>query len=232
VAIDKAFTEDPTMGTRRMSAHLANTGMPANRKAVRRLYREMGIMPIYPKPRLSRPGKGHKIYPYLLKGLDISAPDQVWSTDITYLPMPSGHMYLMAVMDIYSRRIVAWDISNTMDVCFCKRVLRQALDTGRKPGIFNTDQGSQYTSEEFTQALLDEGIRISMDGKGRFIDNIFIERFWRTLKYDYLYIYRPEAVKELRQGLSRWIERYNTVRTHSSVGNLTPDAAYFGRAAA
>lgn len=230
--IDRIYTDDPTTGTRRMSDQLRAEGYRVNRKRVRRIYREMGISAIYPKPRLSRMGKGHKIYPYLLRDIKIDGPDIAWSTDITYLPMPTGNMYLMAIMDIYSRKIIAWDISNTMDVAFCKRVLELALDKGRKPQVFNTDQGSQFTSNGFTQMLKEARIAISMDGKGRFIDNIFIERFWRTVKYDYFYLYRPDNVMELKEGLTKWINRYNAVRTHSSIGGLTPDCVYTGKIAA
>lgn len=203
--IDRLYLKHPFYGTRRMTALLQNMGYIVNRKRIKRLYQVMGLEAIGPKPSLSKPAKGHKIYPYLLRDLQINSVNQVWATDLTYIPMPTGFMYLMAVVDLYSRKVIAWPtprwgVSNSMDTDFCSSVLKEALQYG-KPEIFNTDQGSQFTSEVFTNTLKEYGIQISMDGKGRAIDNIFavrrtVERLWRSVKYEYLYlhIYRGQRL--------------------------------------
>jgi putative transposase len=223
--IDKQYLKCPFYGTRRMTALLQNMGYEVNRKRVQRLYKLMGLEGIGPKPNLSKPGKGHKIYPYLLKGFKIERVNQVWATDLTYMPMPTGFMYLMAVIDHYSRKVIAWGVSNSMDTDFCSSVLQAALAYG-KPDIFNTDQGSQFTSEVFTSILLGEDIKVSMDGKGRAIDNIFVERLWRSVKYEYLYLQRPETCQELYQGLQHYFQFYNYERLHQSLGYQPPEVVY------
>jgi len=215
--IDKQYTKTPYYGTRKMSAYLKMIGYNVDRKRVRRLYKLMGLVAIYPKRNLSKPGEGHKIYPYLLKGLTIDHPNQVWESDITYLRMQHGFMYLVAIIDVYSRFVVAWSISNSMDVGFCVETLDRALKTHGKPEIFNTDQGAQFTAHAFTKVLLDNEIKISMDGKGRFLDNIFVERLWRSVKYEYLYLNLPEDGVELYHGLDEYFYRYNHERPHQSI---------------
>src|SRR5262245_47549830 len=201
--IDEQYSARPFYGSRRMTRWLTLRGEPVNHKRVQRLMREMGLEAIYPKPRLSAAGRGHKIYPYLLRGVKIERPDQVWSTDITYIPMSSGFMYLAAVIDWYSRYVVSWRLSNTLDGAFCLEMLEEALATG-KPEVFNTDQGAQFTAEAFTGRLLSAGVAVSMDGRGRALDNVFVERLWRTVKYEDIYIRGYETVAELRQGLIRY----------------------------
>ena len=215
--IDKQYTKTPYYGTRKMSTYLKMIGYNVDRKKVRRLYKLMGLVAIYPKCNLSKPGKGHKIYPYLLKGLTIDHPNQVWECDITYLRMKHGFMYLVAIIDVYSRFVVAWGISNSMDVGFCVETLERAIKTYGKPEIFNTDQGAQFTANAFTKVLIDNGIKISMDGKGRFLDNIFVERLWRSVKYEYLYLNLPEDGIELYHGLDAYFHHYNHDRPHQSI---------------
>jgi len=226
--IDEQYTSTPFYGTRRMKVHLKSKGLDINRKRVTRLMREMGIQAIYPKPKLSMSDSGHKIYPYLLRGLSISRPDQVWSSDITYIRMSKGFVYLTAVMDWYSRYVLSWSISNTMDVHFCLDALHKALLKSR-PEIFNTDQGSQYTSTAFTDMLINEDIRISMDSRGRAFDNIFIERLWRSVKYEEVYLNEYESVKHVVQGITRYFEFYNTERPHQSLGYKTPYEVHYGQ---
>ena len=187
--------------------------------------RVMGLEAIYPKPRLSAAGEGHKIYPYLLRGVTIERPDQVWSTDITYVPMPSGFMYLAAVIDWYSRYVIAWRLSNTLDGSFCLEMLEEALRSG-KPEVFNTDQGVQFTAEAFTGRLESAGVAVSMDGRGRALDNVFVERLWRSVKYEDIYIRGYETVPELQRGLGRYFAFYNDERLHQSLGYRTPAAVY------
>lgn len=208
-----------------MPAVLQEMGYKVNRKRIQRLYQLMGLEAIGPKPNLSKPVKGHKIYPYLLKNLPITRVNQVWVTDLTYIPMPTGFMYLMAVVDLYSRKVVAWGVSNSMDTDFCCSVLKEALRYG-KPDIFNTDQGSQFTSEAFTDILKDHNIQISMDGKGRTIDNIFVERLWRSVKYEYLYLQRPQSCQDLYKGLQDYFWFYNNERPHQSLEYQTPSNTY------
>jgi putative transposase len=189
--------------------------------------RIMGISSIYPKPRLSKPGKGHKIYPYLLKGLKVNRPNQVWVTDITYIPMTVGHCYFIAIMDLYSRRILSYRLSNSLDTVFCTEALNEAIEKYGSPEIVNTDQGSQFTSDDFTSILKNNDILISMDGKARWVDNVFIERFWRSLKYEDVYIHCYETIPEARVDIPKWIDYYNSARRHSSLGKKTPDECYF-----
>jgi putative transposase len=224
--IDEQYTKTPYYGTRRMAVYLKGLGFSVDRKKVRRLYKLMGLVAIYPKPRLSTPGEGHKIYPYLLRGLHIDHPNHVWEADITYLRMKHGFMYLVAIMDVYSRHVMAWGISNSQDVQFCLETLKRAIERFGRPEIFNTDQGSQFTSNAFTEALLNEGIKISMDGKGRFLDNIFVERLWRNVKYEYLYLNIPENGVELYHGLEDYFNLYNHERPHQSLDWITPYKKY------
>lgn len=228
--IDQQYTRTPFYGSRRMTNWLGRAGLEVNRKRVQRLMRQMGLEAIYPRPRLSLAGVGHKIYPYLLRGMKIRRPDQVWSTDITYVPMQQGFMYLVAVMDWHSRYVLSWQLSNTMDVSFCLEALEEALGE-RRPEIFNTDQGSQFTAQAFTGRLEAAGVAISMDGRGRFLDNIFVERLWRTVKYEDLYIKGYTTVAELEAGLADYFWFYNHDRPHQSLGYQPPAEVYFGNLA-
>lgn len=223
--IDKQYLKTPFFGSRRMTHHLRKEGFQVNRKRVQRLMRLMGIEAIYTKPKTSKPSKENKIYPYLLRGLTIEKPDQVWCSDITYIPMKKGFVYLVAVMDWHSRYIVSWRLSNSMDTSFCTEALEDALAQGT-PGIFNTDQGSQYTSSDFTEMLKEKEVAISMDGKGRYLDNIFIERLWRSLKYEEVYLKAYEDIKEARVSIAEWIRFYNFERPHQSLNYNTPWEAY------
>jgi len=228
VRIDELYMDHPFYGSRNMKTVLNREGYPVNRKRIQRLMRLMGIQAIYPKPRLSISGKGHKIYPYLLKGLTIDRPDQVWCGDITYIRLAHGFVYLVAILDWYSRFVLSWRVSNTMDTEFCLAALTKALETG-KPEIFNSDQGTQFTSEEHTSVLKEAGIQISMDGRGRVFDNILIERLWRTLKYQDIYIKDYQTVIELISGLSAYFQFYNYERPHQSLNDQTPATVYFGQ---
>jgi len=201
-----------------------------NRKRVQRLMRVMGLEAIYPKPRLSVAGKNHRIYPYLLRGVKVERRDQVWSTDITYIPMASGFMYLAAVIDWFSRYVIGWRLSNTLDGSFCLELLEEALRAG-KPEVFNTDQGVQFTAAAFTGRLESAGVAVSMDGRGRALDNVFVERLWRSVKYEDIYIRSYETVPELHRGLVRYFGFYNDERPHQSLGYLTPAAVYRGTTA-
>ena len=225
--IDRQYTARPFYGSRRMVVWLGKQGEDVNRKMVRRLMRVMGLEAIYPKPRLSLAGKGHRIYPYLLRGVKIERRDQVWSTDITYIPMASGFMYLAAVIDWYSRYVIAWRLSNTLDGSFCTEMLEEALGSG-KPEVFNTDQGVQFTASGFTGRLESAGVAVSMDGRGRALDNVFVERLWRSVKYEDVYIWCYETVPELRRGLGRYFEFYNDERPHQSLEYRTPATVYRG----
>ena len=216
--IDRQYTKTPYYGTRRMSDYLKSLGYHVDRKRVRRLYKIMGLVAIYPKKWLSKPGEGHKIYPYLLNGLNIDHPNMVWEADITYLRMRHGFMYLVAIMDVYSRYVVSWGISNTLDVNFCMGTLKRALASHGTPEIFNTDQGAQFTSIAFTSVLSENNIKISMDSKGRYLDNIFVERLWRSVKYEYLYLNLPENGVELYHGLEDYFLTYNQDRPHQGIG--------------
>ncbi len=224
--IDEQFLETPWYGTRQMVRHLRRQGHDIGRKRVRRLMRLMGLAAIYQRRRTTMPHPEHRVHPYLLRGLLIERPNQVWCADITYIPMRRGFLYLVAVMDWATRKVLAWRLSNTMDVAFCVAAVEEALARFGAPEIFNTDQGSQFTSPQFTGMLTDAGVRISMDGRGRWMDNVFIERLWRSLKYECVYLYAFETGSEARAGLARWIGYYNAQRPHSSLGGQTPNEAY------
>jgi putative transposase len=220
--IDELFTAWPFLGSRRMVAMLRAEGRPLNRKRVQRLMRRMGIAALGPKPRMTKPQSGHKTFPYLLRNLAIDRPNQVWAADITYVPIGRGFLYLVAVIDWASRAVLAWRLSNTMDVSFCVGALEEALARFGRPAIFNTDQGSQFTSAAFTGTLAAAGVRISMDGRGRWMDNVFIERLWRSLKYEDIYLKGYADGREARAGIAAWITFYNTQRPHQALGNRTP----------
>jgi putative transposase len=224
--IDAQFLETPWYGSRQMARHLRREGRDVGRKRVRRLTAKMGLAPIYQKPRTTVPHPEHRIYPYLLRALVIDRPNQVWCADITYIPMRRGFLYLVAVMDWATRKVLSWRVSNTMDVSFCVEAMEEALARFGRPAIFNTDQGSQFTSTDFTDVLVAANVRISMDGRGRWIDNVFIERLWRSLKYECVYLHAFETGSELRAGLSKWIGYYNTARPHSMLAGRTPDEVY------
>jgi len=224
--IDELFTRWPFLGSRRMTAMLRAEGIPINRKRVQRLMRRMGIAALGPKPRTSKPAPGHTIYPYLLRDLAIERPNQVWAADITYIPIGRGFLYLVAIMDWASRAVLAWRLSNTMDVSFCVSALEEALARFGRPEIFNTDQGSQFTSAAFTGVLASAGIRISMDGRGRWMDNVFIERLWRSLKHEDVYLKGYADGLEAKAGIAEWIGFYNTWRPHQALVNRTPMAVW------
>ena len=219
--LDEQYTRTPFYGWRRMTAQLRREGHVVNPKRVRRLMRLMGLQAIYPRRGTSTPAPGHKRYPYLLRGLKITHPGEVWSADITYVPLQHGFMYLVAVIDWFSRYVVAWQLSNTVDGLFCRVALRQALQQGT-PDIFNTDQGAQFTAVEFTGILETARIRISMDGRGRALDNVFVERLWRTVKYENIYLVDYASVPELEVGLHAYFHFYNHERLHQSLGYRTP----------
>ena len=224
--IDEAFLETPWYGSRQMARHLRRQGYVVGRMRVRRLMAKMGLAPIYQKPRTTIPHPEHRAYKYLLRGLTIDRPNQVWCSDITYIPMRRGFLYLVAVMDWATRKVLSWRLSNSMDAEFCIQALEEALARYGPPEIFNTDQGSQFTSPRFVDVLKDAGVRVSMDGRGRWMDNVFIERLWRSLKYECVYIHAFETGSELRAGLTNWISYYNTNRPHSALAGATPDEAY------
>ncbi len=226
--IDELYLQNPSSGSRSISRQLRRQGKKVNRKRVQRLMQLMGIKAVYPKPRTTRPHPQHKIYPYLLRNMTIDRPNQVWAADITYIPMARGFMYLAAVMDWHSRKVLSWRVSNTMEPVFCVEALQEALDRYGVPDIFNTDQGSQFTSNAFTQVLKDNHVAISMDGRGRCQDNIFVERLWWTLKHQYIYLHSFDTGKALRRGLAWWIDYYNQERGHSSLDDKTPDEVYCG----
>ena len=226
--IDEQHLKKPSYGVERMRAWVNRQGYCVSSKRVRRLMSVMGLMAIYQKPKLSKPNEQHEIYPYLLRDRAITRANEVWCTDITYIPMPRGFMYLTAVMDWHSRKVLSWRLSNTMDVGFCVEALTEALEKYGVPEVFNTDQGSQFTSEKFTQVLKDHQIKISMDGKGRWVDNVMIERLWRSVKYECVYINVYESGSGLRLGLKDWFESYNADRPHQGLNDRTPDEVYFG----
>ena len=226
--MDELYLIDPCLGTRKIAVLLKREySLVVNRKRIQRLRREMGLETIWCQPKTTIIDKTAYKYPYLLRDLDITEPDQVWCTDITYLPMPHGSAYLCAVMDWHSRKVLGWEISNTMDTELCLTALERALEsTGNVPQIFNTDQGSQFTSEEWTSRLKDLNVKISMDGKGRWMDNVFIERLWRSLKYEDVYLREYGSIKEITAGVGAWLERYNMWRPHESLENGTPELVY------
>lgn len=224
--IDELYLDNPTWGSRQMRDRFRLEGKRVNRKRIQRLMRRMGIETLYPKRNLSRPHPSHVVYPYLLRGLVIDRPNQVWCSDITYIRLKHGFVYLVAILDWYSRRVLSWELSNTLDAHFCVSSLDRALCRFGKPGIFNTDQGAQFTSEAFYGRLRDEKVRISMDGQGRALDNVVVERFWRSLKYEEVYIKDYNDMRECREEIGRYIEKYNSFRPHSSLGGMTPCMAY------
>jgi putative transposase len=225
--MDKIYTAHPDKGKRRISEDLKVAGYSVGVDLCRTLMKKMGIEAVYPKPNLSKPNLEHKVYPYLLRGKQITHRNHVWSTDITYIPMANGFLYLTAVIDWFSRYVLSWKISNSLDGRFCREALLEALQKGT-PEIFNTDQGSQYTSVEFTQILLDNKIAISMDGKGRALDNIFVERLWRTVKYEDVYLKDYQDGQGLHEGMRDYFSYYNTERLHSALGYKVPREVYFG----
>jgi len=219
--IDRQYLATPFYGARKIAAWLKSQGQWVNRKRVRRLMRIMGLKAIYRRPRTSVPAPGHKIYPYLLSGIEITRPNQVWAADITYVPMARGFLYLVAIIDWYSRYVLSWRLSNTLDAGFCVEALREALKKS-KPEIFNTDQGSQFTSEAFTGLLQQHGVKISMDGKGSYNDNLFIERLWRSVKYEEVYLKAYQDGRDAKIGLGNYFRFYNTERPHQALGYRTP----------
>jgi putative transposase len=224
--LDELFTAWPFLGSRRMAAMLRSEGHRINRKRVQRLMRKMGIAALGPKPRTTKPAPGHKIFPYLLRDAAIDRPNQVWAADITYVPIGRGFLYLVAIMDWASRAVLAWRLSNSMDVSFCVSVLEEALARFGKPDIFNTDQGSQFTSAAFTGVLLAAGIKVSMDGRGRWMDNVFIERLWRSLKHEDIYLKGYADGHEAKAGIASWVAFYNTRRPHQALRNRAPMAVW------
>ena len=219
--MDRQYLKTPYYGSRRMTVWLRTQGHLVNRKRVRRLMRTMGLEAIYRKPNTSKPAPGHRIYPYLLKGVTVDRVNQVWAADITYLPMSRGFLYLVAIMDWHSRYVLAWRLSNTLDADFCIDALKEALSRGQ-PEIFNTDQGSQFTSDAFSGLLLERGIKVSMDGKGRYLDNIFVERLWRSVKYEEVYLKAYRNGSEARRGIDAYLDFYNRERPHQSLNYRTP----------
>ena len=226
--LDEQYTRTPFYGARRMTYWLGQQGYGVNVKRVRRLLRQMGLEAIYPKPRLSQAGPGHRIYPYRLRGLRIDRPNQVWGSDITYIRLRQGFIYLVAILDWFSRYVLAWEVSVTLDSAFCLAALEWALKKG-SPEIFNTDQGAQFTSLDFTKRLEESGITISMDGRGRAMDNIFVERLWRSVKYEEVYLKDYEKASEAAKNLGCYFVFYNLERPHQSLGYQTPAAIYSGK---
>ena len=229
--IDRCHLAHPYYGSRRIRDWLEDEGHRVNRKRVQRLMRTMGLAALYPKRNLSLANQAHKVYPYLLRGLVIDRPNQVWATDITYIPMARGFVYLVAIMDWHSRRVLSWRVSNTLDTSFCIDALNEAIATHGAPAIFNTDQGCQFTSEEFTGVLKQHDIRISMDGKGRWVDNVFVERLWRSVKYEEVYLRAYDSIGDARESLGRYFAFYNAKRRHQSLDRQTPDRVYYQDAA-
>lgn len=229
LAIDKIHLALPFYGARKIQVELNNRGFLIGRGKVRRLMRKMGLEAIYRKPKTSIPKSGDHIYPYLLKDLQIERVNQVWATDITYLPMAKGFAYLVAIIDLYSRKVMSWRLSNTMDASFCIETLEDAIQRFGPPEIFNTDQGSQFTSDSFTSVLKAHGVKISMDGKGRWVDNVFIERLWRSVKYEEVYLKAYQTMQEARQSLRSYFIFYNQSRFHQTLDYQTPDMVYFGK---
>ena len=226
--IDRCHLKHPYYGSRRTRDWLEDQGHTVNRKRIQRLMRVMGITALYPKRNLSLANQAHKVYPYLLRNLVIDRPNQVWATDITFIPMARGFVYLVAVMDWYSRRVLSWRLSNTLDTSFCTEALEEAIERYGAPEIFNTDQGSQFTSDDFTGVLKEHDIKISMDGKGRWIDNVFVERLWRSVKYEEVYLKAYDDIRSARASLGNYFEFYNLERRHQSLDRQTPDQVYYG----
>ncbi len=230
--IDAQYLKTPFYGSRKMTAWLRGQGCAVGRDRVRRLMRLLGLEAVYQKPKTSTPAAGHKVYPYLLRDLVIDRPNQVWCSDVTFVPMARGFLYLVAVMDWFSRYVLSWRLSTSLHADFCVDALEEALDCYGKPEIFNTDQGSQFTSKAFTTVLLDAEITISMDGKGRCMDNVFIERLWRSLKYEEVYLHAYETVADAKAGIGSWISFYNVSRPHQALGYRTPTQVFAGAAGA
>ena len=226
--LDEQYTEDPSYGVERMTAYLCRQGYEVNAKRIRRLLRIMGLDAIYQKPNTSKTNPEHKVYPYLLRGVSATHCDHIWSTDITYIRLEKGFVYLVAVIDWFSRYVLGWSLSTTLEADFCIETVGKLLEKG-KCQIFNTDQGAQFTTPRFTQPLLDKGIKISMDGRGRALDNIFVERLWRTVKYEYVYLNEFRTVQEAKIGLGEFFDRYNHRRLHQSLGYQTPAEVYWGK---
>lgn len=231
-AIDKLHLEYPFAGKRMLSALLRQDGHVVGRTHVRTLMKRMGVEALYRKPRISKPAPGHKIYPYLLRHLEINRPNQVWGMDITYVPMPRGFMYLVAVLDWATRRVLSWQLSNTLSADFCVEAYQAAVDEYGAPGIINTDQGAQFTGDDFVEAVTDSGALLSMDGKGAWKDNVFVERFWRSIKYENIYLHAYDTPATLRKGLAKYIAFYNSRRPHQALDEYTPDQMYYQNALA
>lgn len=230
--IDECHLQHPYYGSRRVRDWLEdNHDRVVNRKRCQRLMRRMGLVALYPKRNTSRRNPTHRVYPYLLRGLTIDRPNQVWAADVTTIPMAKGFLYLVAIIDWHSRKVLAWRVSNTLDASFCIDALEEAIETFGTPEIFNTDQGSQFTSEDFTDVLKRHGVRISMDGKGRWVDNVFVERLWRSVKYEEVYLKAYESIADARASLGRYFAFYNTERRHQSLERRTPDSVYYETAA-
>lgn len=225
--LDELFTENPVYGSRRLQQMLKREGVRVGRRRIRRLMRKLGLWAVGPKPDTSKPHPEHKVYPYLLRGLNIERPNHVWATDITYIRMRHGFLYLCAILDWATRKVLAWRLSNTLTTDFCTAALKEALARYGTPEIFNTDQGSQFTSLEFTSALHERGIQISMDGRGSWRDNVFVERLWRSIKYEEVYLHAYESVSQAKASIARYIGFYNERRPHSSLDKKTPDEFYF-----
>ncbi len=225
--IDEQYLKTPFYGVRRMTVILRRQGYEVNHKRIARLMRTMGLQALFPRKNLSQAAQGHQIYPYLLRNMKIEQVNQVWSTDITYVPMTQGFMYLVAIIDWFSRYVLTWQLSNTLDGAFCLATLKQAL-ANRQPEIFNTDQGAQFTAHDFTQCLLDADVKISMDGKGRALDNIFVERLWRSVKYEDIYLKNYDDVPHLQEGLENYFQFYNHERPHQSLNDRVPAEVYYG----
>lgn len=226
--IDQIHLKWPFYGSRKLCQVLRAEGTNVNRKRMQRLMRLMGLESVAPKPKTSEPHPEHPVFPYLLRNLEISRPNQVWAADITYIPMAHGFAYLVAIIDWYSRRVLSWRLSNTLESSFCIEALEEALTRFGKPEIFNTDQGSQFTADAFTKVLRSAGVAISMDGRGRFIDNVFVERVWRSLKYEEVFLHAYEDLDDARAGIGRYFNFYNHERQHQALGYQTPDAFYRG----
>ena len=226
--LDELHLRRPFKGSRRLRDELwDNDGLRVNRKRVQHLMRLMGIRALHPGAKTTRPNPKHKVYPYLLRELEINRANQVWCTDLTYIPMRKGFLYLVAIMDWHSRKVLSWRLSNSLDAAPCVEALEEALANHGTPEIFNSDQGCQFTSEDFTDVLKDNGIKISMDGKGRWMDNVFIERLWRSLKYEEVYLKAYDSVAQARQGINNWLMFYNEKRRHASLNRMTPDQIYY-----
>jgi putative transposase len=229
LCLDKLHLEYPFMGSRRLVWKLAENKFKVSRKKVQRLMRVLGLETLHPKRKTTIANKKHKVYPYLLRNVAVTCPNQVWATDITYIPMAKGFVYLVAIIDWHSRKVLSWQLSNTMDTYFCLEALEEALQKYDKPDIFNTDQGSQFTSELFTGRLKEAGIQISMDGKGRWIDNVFVERLWRSLKYEEVYLKAYESIRQAELEIGNYFVFYNEERKHQGLNDLTPDQVYYSK---